>query len=356
MDSGPTLTATSPDAGWPDSQAGIQISAVIAVYNSAELVGETIRRTVDLFERHGWRHEVILVNDGSTDGSWNVVRAEATARPHVVAIDLQRNYGQHTALLCGLQRSRGTFVVTLDDDLQNPPEEITQLLEKAREGYDVVFGRSRKKRHSWVRRGGSWLVRWLESRMFGRPRDLVPTNFRIMRRDVVDRVCAHATPEPYLRGLILQCATRPVNVWVDHHARASGRSGYTPRRLASFLARILISDSAFPLHVLGGAGVVAAVGLLIVVAVAWTSGQLTAASLAMTIGALLLFLVTLLMLSLVGEHIVRLRRQLAPGHGVVIREVIGPSSSAQESTQSPDTANTPSRSRASHQELGPPVS
>ena len=110
----------------------VRYSLVIPVYNSETVVGETIDRIVAFFEAQGWDYELILVNDGSKDCSWDVLRAKALDNPHLLAINLLRNYGQHSAILCGLQNSTGDYVITLDDDLQNPPEEMIHLINSIR--------------------------------------------------------------------------------------------------------------------------------------------------------------------------------------------------------------------------------
>ena len=171
----------------------LRYSAVIPVFKSATIVGDTIDQTVAFFEAFGCDYEVIAVNDGSPDGSWAVLAQKAAANPRILAIDLLRNYGQHTALLCGLKQSSGDYVITLDDDLQNPPAEIVHLIRAAGEGHDVVFGRFRQKQHAAYRRLGSRMVGLLNDRIFHKPEDLVLSNFRIIRRDVVDRVCAYRT-------------------------------------------------------------------------------------------------------------------------------------------------------------------
>jgi glycosyltransferase involved in cell wall biosynthesis len=221
----------------------IQYSAVIPVFESATQIGETIARTAAFFEGAGLAYELICVNDGSRDGSWEVLSRIAGERPSVVAIDLDRNYGQHTALLCGLEHSRGEFVVTLDDDLQNPPEEIARLIEKAREGHDLVFGRFRDKRHPAWRVLGSRLVGKLNQWLFRKPRDLVLSNFRLLRRDVVERLCARSPRRPYITGLALRVAASPANAWVEHRA-PQAPSRYGAIRLSQLVGRIVINRFA----------------------------------------------------------------------------------------------------------------
>jgi glycosyltransferase involved in cell wall biosynthesis len=171
-----------------------------------------------------------------------------------------RNYGQHSALICGLEHASGDFVITMDDDLQNPPEEIIHLIEKAEEGYDAVFGKFHQKMHGRVRGLGSQLIGWLNTRLFNKPPDLVLTNFRLLRREVVDAVCEHRTAFPYLPGLVLMTARTFANVAVEHRPRTVGRSNYNPLTILRLVWRIVFNYSAFPIRLLCGIGGVVALG------------------------------------------------------------------------------------------------
>lgn len=119
----------------------MKYSVVIPVFNSQGVVAATIDRTVAFFHNEGLEFEIILVNDGSPDQSWQVIQEKAQEYPMVIAVNLLHNYGQHVANLCGFSRATGDYIITMDDDLQNPPEEIRKLINKAAEGYDLVIGR-----------------------------------------------------------------------------------------------------------------------------------------------------------------------------------------------------------------------
>jgi glycosyltransferase involved in cell wall biosynthesis len=224
----------------PDVMAEAFLSVVIPVFNSEAIVGATIDRTVAFLRGLNLRFEVIGVDDGSSDGSWEVLESKARQYPELVAIDLLRNYGQHNAVLCGLRHSRGAWIVTIDDDLQNPPEEIIHLIQRADEGgHDAVFGRFHEKHASSTRKLGTRMIALVNRRVFDQPPDLVVTNFRLLRRDVVDRICDDRSATPYITGLALLYSRHPGNAWVEHAPRAEGSSNY------SFL-RISRSSSATP--------------------------------------------------------------------------------------------------------------
>lgn len=233
-------------------------SIVIPVYRSAGVLPQLVERLDRFFAAHALRHEYVFVNDGSPDDSWATLERIAAGREEIVVIDLMRNYGQHSAVFCGLQHASGDFVITMDDDLQNPPEELIHLIDKMREGYDVVFGQFQQKMHGPVRKLGSKLVGWLNTRLFRKPPDLVLSNFRILSREVVDAVCDVNTTFPYIPGLILMSGRRFANVPVEHHPRVEGQSNYGVRAIASLVWRIVFNYSAFPLRLLCGIGFVTA--------------------------------------------------------------------------------------------------
>ena len=202
-------------------------SVVIPVYNSAEIVGETVDRVVRTFTEAGLRHQVVLVNDGSSDGSWDIIAERARTTPGVLALDLMKNYGQHYANLAGLREATGDWVITMDDDLQNPPDQALVLIDKALEGHEVVFGQFEQKQAAGHRRIGSRLIGLINRRVFGQPQDLVVSNFRILRRDVVDRIVGSRTAYPYITGQALMFSGQRANAVVRHDPRPAGKSTYS---------------------------------------------------------------------------------------------------------------------------------
>jgi polyisoprenyl-phosphate glycosyltransferase len=299
-------------------------SVIIPVYNSEQIIAQTVKRTAAFFEAQGWSYEIILVNDGSPDNSWTIVRQIALENPHVLGLNLLRNYGQHTALYCGLQHSQGDYAITLDDDLQNPPEEIVHLAAKAAEGHDLVFGRFRHKEHDSYRRAGSRLIGLINEKIFDKPDDLVLTNFRIIHRDVVERICAYQTNAPYIPGLALMFATNPANVWVEHHKRLVGKSNYNFLKILELVMRILFNYSAYPLRIVSAAGIIVA-SLSFVLGVYYLMRAIFG-GIAVPGWATLVVLVaffnglSLLMLAMMGEYLIRLLNQVTTSKSYYIKE------------------------------------
>ena len=284
-------------------------SVVIPVYNSQEVVGSTVERVVEVFEAAGLRYQVVLVNDGSRDGSWEVVRERVREIPGAVAVNLLRNYGQHHANLAGLREATGDYVITMDDDLQNPPDQLLLLIDKALEGHDVVFGRFERKQARGYRRLGSKLISMVNRRVFDQPPGLAVSNFRILRRDVVERICASRTAHPYITGQALMSSHDPADVLVRHDPRATGESNYGLRRITSLVLTILFSYSVFPLRAAAAlgfavAGVSFVLGLFYLVRSFFVDSAVPGWT---TIAVLLAVLngVVIMLLSMLGEYVVR---------------------------------------------------
>lgn len=298
------------------------LSVVIPVFGSAAVVGATIDRVVAACERIGRPYEIIAVNDASPDGSWQVIARKAREHPAVVAVDLAWNAGQHNAVLCGLRMSRGEYVATLDDDLQHPPEELPRLLAAAEAGHDVVCGVPSAAQHSARRLVGSRAVRWIDAAIFPRSRTVTLTAFRVMRRDLVDRLCQIQAPAPYLRGLILWLAESPAQVETPHHARPGGGTSYTPRKLASFVGRILFNYSPLPVRIVSAAGVVVSL-LAALLGLVWT-GSADSRTAGMWLVAVAGVAVLLFVLgAVIGEYLARLVRHLNAPAPYQVRQIVG---------------------------------
>ncbi len=301
-------------------------SVVIPVYKSEKIITKTVTLVREFFLSHGERFEIILVNDGSPDASWLVISNLAQQYPQVTAIDLLKNYGQHHANLCGFREAQGDFIITMDDDLQNPPQEIAKLIEKAQAGYDLVLGRFEVKNHSAVRRIGSTFVGWLNRKVFEVNDNLILSNFRIIRRDVIDRVCRDTSVSPYVPGLLLKFSHRRANVLVKHLPRLEGKSNYTWRKIFRLVANILFNHSAIPLRygaafgfVVAGSSFLLSLYFLVAAMISGTNVPGWA-----SLVVLLSFFngVLILLLSVIGEYIIRILREIGSRKSYEVREIV----------------------------------
>lgn len=301
-------------------------SVVIPVYNSEAVVAKTVALVRDFFLSQTLRFEIILVNDGSRDGSWDVISGLARDFQEVIAINLLKNYGQHHANLCGFREAKGEYVITMDDDLQNPPEEIGKLIDTAVNGYDLVMGRFEIKQHSLVRRAGSLLIGWLNRKIFEVKENLTLSNFRIVRRDVVDRVCRDRSYSPYIPGLILKYSARRCNVLVRHQPRLVGTSNYTWRKILRLTTTILFNHSSIPLRYGSAFGFMVAgisflLGLFFLLQAIYSGTRAPGWA---SLVVLMAFFngVLILLLSIIGEYLVRLLREIGTQSCYEISEVV----------------------------------
>jgi len=224
------------------------ISVVIPCYHSAESLPLLIPRLQPVLAEHAARSEIILVNDGSQDGTWETIMQLAQTYPNVRGINLMRNFGQHNALLCGIRAANYELVVTLDDDLQHPPEEIPLLLAKLDEGYDVVYGSPASKQHNIWRRVASWLLRQALRRAMGVDTARNVSAFRVFRTQLRDAFNHFESPYVSIDVLLTWGTTRFTYLFVRHDPRQIGRSNYTFRKLVMHAMDMATGFSTLPLQ------------------------------------------------------------------------------------------------------------
>ncbi len=235
------------------------LSVVIPVYRSAGTLEELLTRLHAAVGGLVPRYEIILVDDGSPDDSWKVLQGlGAHLLTNVIAVQLMRNFGQHNALMCGFKHAQGEVVITIDDDLQNPPEEIPVLYRALVESEaDLVYGRYVTKNHAKIRNLGSSMVNAFYKRVFHT--NVTVTSFRAMRRALVEGILAYDLNYTFIDGLAAWNTTRITAVDVRHEPRREGRSGYTPWRLVLLALNLFTNFSIVPLQVVSGIGFGAAV-------------------------------------------------------------------------------------------------
>jgi undecaprenyl-phosphate 4-deoxy-4-formamido-L-arabinose transferase len=224
------------------------ISVVVPVYNGAATLRELVRRTEETLVRSGQLLEIILVNDGSTDSSWEVICELAGANPRVRGISLMRNYGQHCALLAGIRAARGEITVTIDDDLQNPPEEIPKLLAKLAEGHDVVYGPAQREQHGLWRDLASRVTKLTLRTVIGVESALHASAFRAFRTVLREAFADYHGTLPSIDVMLSWGTRRFAHVHVEHAPRAAGKSNYTFWRLLSHAITMITGFSALPLR------------------------------------------------------------------------------------------------------------
>jgi undecaprenyl-phosphate 4-deoxy-4-formamido-L-arabinose transferase len=226
-----------------------QISVVVPVYNSQGTLPELARRLHAVLPSLASAHEIILVNDGSRDRSWQIVRELAQSYPSVRGIDLMRNYGQHNALLAGIRAANYDLIVTLDDDLQNPPEEIPTLVAKVAEGFDVVYGAPARERHGVWRDLASRLTKLALQASMGVETARKVSAFRAFRTQLRRAFADYRSPFLSIDVLLTWGTNRFAAVTVRHEPRTVGVSNYTLRKLITHAVNMITGFSTFPLQI-----------------------------------------------------------------------------------------------------------
>ncbi len=305
--------------------AGPALSFVIPLYHSAETIGGVVREIEGLEIEGG--HEIVLVHDGSGEATSAVCRELVKhAKVPITLVEHARNYGEHNAVLTGWRHAKGTHLVNLDDDGQNPPTEAVRLWRHAKEaGLDVVFGHYDEKQHSAWRNLGSWFTNRMTDWALDKPPGFYLSSFRCVSAFVAQQVVAYAGPYPYIDGLLLQVTQRIGSIEVRHEPRRAGTSTYTLSRLLRLWLSAWINFSVLPLRVATVMGLLIAaigVGALLWVIWLWLQQEGPEYGFGWLMAALLIFSgAQLVMLGLIGEYVGRMFLAVNQRPQSVVREV-----------------------------------
>lgn len=300
------------------------LSVVIPVYNGAASIGELVGALAGLRVAGG--HEVVLVNDGSPDDSLEVCRRLlGEADVPLTVVNLSRNFGEHNAVMAGLSQARGGYIITMDDDLQNPPEEVIRLFEHARDGgFDIVYTYYAHKEHAGWRNLGSRFTNWCADFLLDKPKGLYLSSFRCISAFARDQVVRYQGPYPYVDGLLMQVTQNIGRLQVRHLPRASGRSNYTLRRLLRLFLSMSLNFSVMPLRIgaLGGMAM-SALGIIgfLAVLIEAILGETPSGWASLMSASLLLAGVQLIILGLMGEYLGRLYLTVNRKPQFIVRDV-----------------------------------
>ena len=230
------------------------VSVVVPVYNSEQTLDELVTRLTAAVGPVSRVFEILLVNDGSRDRSWDAVQRLALSHSDVRGISLVRNHGQHNALLCGIREARGDVIVTIDDDLQNRPEDVPALIARLREGCDVVYGVPRHQHWGFMRGIASRVTKIVLQSAMGAKTASMVSGFRAIRADVREAFADYSSIFVNLDVLLTWGAARFDVVMVDHDPRRVGRSNYTFRRLVRHTFNMMTGFSTMPLKLATAVG------------------------------------------------------------------------------------------------------
>jgi undecaprenyl-phosphate 4-deoxy-4-formamido-L-arabinose transferase len=306
-----------------------EISVVIPVYNEEDNLRELSERLLGTLTGMGRAFEVIFVDDGSTDKSWQLLTDLNREHPQYIrALQFHRNFGQHQAIFAGFQAARGQVMVTLDADLQNPPEEIPRLVAKLEEGYDTVGGWRENRRDSLFRRLPSHLVNYLMSRVTGVKLRDYGCMLRAYRREVIDSINQCQESSSFIPALANLFSRKVAEIPVGHAERERGQSKYSLFKLLRLNFDLMTGFSNLPIHLVGFLGVaIALLGLLFGVYLfirrIFVGPEVEGV---FTLFAILFVFVGLntLGLALIGAYVGRIYREVRQRPRFVIRKTLGP--------------------------------
>lgn len=308
------------------------LSIVIPVYNEELNIPELIYRTVAACKKIGTPFECILVDDGSTDQSAAVLEKAVQHHPEVIFIRLNRNYGQHNATFAGYAAAKGEFIINLDADLQNPPEEIHKIYDKLLEGFDVVAGKRMNRQDTVFRRMSSCLINGMIRRSTGVVMSDYGCMLRGYTRNIVQAMLACGNQTPFIPVLANSFASRTAEVEVQHAARIAGTSRYSILKLINLQFDMLTGMTTAPLRLLSFLGLGAfALGLVLslyILAMRLMYGPVWANEGTFTLFAILFFLVgtQFLGMGLIGEYIGRIFKTTSGHPRYFISKTYGESS------------------------------
>lgn len=224
------------------------ISVIVPVFNSEGSLGDLVRRLDEVLGPLCSAYEILLVDDCSRDGSWSVIRGLAEKNPRVRGVRLMRNFGQHNVLLCGLREARYEIVVTIDDDLQNPPEEIPKMLDAMGESFDVVYGTPEAERHGFWRDMASQITKLALQNAMGAETARQISAFRVFRASLREAMQDVRGPFVSIDVLLTWATTRFKAIRVRHEPRRIGVSNYTFRKLLMHAINMMTGFSVLPLQ------------------------------------------------------------------------------------------------------------
>lgn len=309
-------------------QAKPLISVASPVYCCAGCLEDLCRRLQGALDTITANYEIVLVNDASPDNSWEVIRRLCAADARIRGIALSRNFGQHSAIAAALENVSGDWVVVMDCDLQDRPEEIPRLYAKACEGYDGVFAERTYRKDKWLKRTASRAFAALLNYLSGANYDSRTANFGIFSRAVIDAVLSIGSSARIFPMAVRWTGFNLTSIPVQHDARADGDSAYTWRKLLRLALEIIVASSDKPLRLVAGMGIgvsIVAVAATVYSLLQYARGNVRVAGYTSVIASMwLLAGVTLFCMGVVGLYVGRIFESVKARPAFIIRERLNP--------------------------------
>ena len=301
----------------------VSVSIVIPVYRASEVLRELTDRITTVFNSLNLSHEIILVDDSGQEGSWEVVKQTASRREGSLALRLTRNFGQHNAVLCGIRKSKGEFIITMDDDLQHLPEELPKIIAELKEGYDVVYAPPTELKHSHARNLTSVLAKsMIRKGENGNCSEV--SSLRGIKGKMREFLQDFASPNVSIDVLLDWTTSNIATIHVRHSERLHGKSGYDPAKLIRHSLNMMTGFSTTPLKIATTTGFISsgiALSVMVYMA-AWRAiNGAVIPGFALIICSLAFFSgVQLVALGIIGEYIGRMYNRVSRKPQYLIRE------------------------------------
>ena len=304
------------------------ISFIIPCYMSEKIicsVVDEIKKNISYLNEYNY--EIILVNDNSRDNVWNVIVDLCKIDSNIVGINLSKNFGQPSAVMAGLSKSNGNYIVTLDDDGQSPIDALKDIIEKLKSGnYDVVYGLCKDAKFGLFRRLGSKLNGLMANSMFNRPKDCRIISFCIMKRYIVNEILKYTHPYTYMSGLVYRTTSNIGYLNVEHRVRKIGKSGYSLKKLINVWMNGFTSFSIKPLRIIAFIGFIFSFlgfifGLLTIINKIISPNIITG-SIPMISISLFISGINFIFLGLLGEYVGRIYMSINYTPQYIIKECI----------------------------------
>ena len=303
------------------------LTVLVPVYRSEKTIQLLYERTRGALDQAGVTFELLLVEDAGGDHAWDIVQQIARRDPRVRGLRLGRNFGQHNALLCGIREAQGDLIVTLDDDLQHPPEEIPKLLERIKSGADVVYGKPARDRHSFWRNVTSVVTKSILKRVMGISNASDVGAFRAFHTHLREAFVHFDHPYVNIDVLLSWGTSRFDSVFVGHDSRIEGKSTYTFRKLARHAGNLLTGFSSGPLRVaswLGFAAMFLGLSVLIYVLIVFFAVGRVVPGFAFLASLIAIFSGTqLFTIGIIGEYLARIHTSSLKRPAYLVQERTG---------------------------------
>lgn len=304
----------------------MKISVVIPCYYSEKMIGKVVSLTREQLVNAKYDYEFLLVNDGSTDGTFSEIKKLCADDKNIVGINCAKNLGQHNAIMAGLRHTQGDLIMLMDDDMQTHPSQCMKLINAIVESdVDVVFAAWPEHKEAWWRRAGAAFSRWSMRVLDKRPKEIYDSNYLVMRSHIRDEIIRYNGPYVYIQGLLFRATANMKNVDVQHFEREEGSSGYTLKSLIRLWSTIL-NFSMMPLRcasvlglLLGLVGFIGGIAVIVqkfldpLMQAGWPSLM---AVILFCSGAILVFL------GLIGEYLGRLFMTINNAPQYVLKSII----------------------------------